>query len=632
MATFGINPEHTIGDGVLRRFAVNGKNKNGWAVLFMDADCAGGAFGNWSQGIDEKWSSFSKTDSDPAKLAAFMEKIEESKRLAEEERKEKAQRAAQEAEQLWTNSIPINPGHPYLIKKQISGISIRQEKGTNNLLVPMYAAGMKLVGIQRISEDGTKRFNPGCAKKGSSSIIKGQYNDRIYVCEGYATAETIYMATGRTVFVAFDSGNLLPVCTQIRSKTKAPIIICGDDDIWTVRTDGTPYNAGRINGAKCQEKLGCITIFPTFINTAAKPSDFNDLMCLEGIGRVKAIASDPWDDRRTQVYKKVKEWATSSSGKFSTVDVDRELGIIQVDDKRTRDEALKELLMAGTLEQDDVLRGTYRTRDCNVNILDINAYIEDDLVEFWLPFELFCSVRLSPKNIVMIAGENNAGKTTFAIEMLKENLEMYSNSDKKFFYITSEMGAAELKSTLTRFGTLKDFERCTFIDRQFEPYDLIKNNKDMQDGFVFIDFLETRSGDYSKTVAEVQKIYDALGDGIAVVLVQKQPGKEHAKGGSGMLEKPRFALNLEKRFKSDIGNICIAHIAKCKSVHYGEKNPDGQSVYYLVNAKGSVAITSWSYLSSKAKDTMDISMKSKFGIKEHMCPVINNDAIEEAMR
>jgi putative DNA primase/helicase len=628
MATFGLNPGNIVADGKIQRF---GKDKNGWYVMFLDADGAGGAFGDWSKGINEKWCSFGSDISDPGQHARFMARIEESKKLAEEERIEKNNAAAIEAGHIWSESLDVAPGHPYLVKKQIAGVGSRIEKGTNNLIVPMYAPGMKIIGIQRIMDDGSKRFNPGCAKKGASSILKGKYNDRVYVCEGYATAATIHMATDRTVFIAFDSGNLYPVCEHIKSKTDAPVIVCGDDDVWATRPDGTPYNAGRIAALKCQDKLGCIAIFPQFANTATEPSDFNDLMCLEGVGRVKAIASDPWDDRHTVVCKAVKEWATLSHGKFTTAEIDRELGFATLEDRRSREQALNDLLRDGTLEHDDTRRGTYRARDCEMRRMDITGGTADEVFELYLPFDLYGKIRLSPRNIVMIAGEANAGKTTIALEILKENLEMYSHLDTKFYYLSSEMSDAEMSSTLRRFGSIKDFERCNFFDKQFEPYDAIKADPEMQNGIVFIDFLETRGGDYSKTVSEVQKIYEAMGNGIVILLVQKQPGKEHAKGGSGMLEKPRFALNLEKRFKSESGTVCVASVAKCKSVHQGQINPDGQSMYYIVNGKGTTKITTWGYMSDKSKEGTDESMKAQLGVKEFMAPLIDTDAIERVM-
>ncbi len=99
-----------------------------------------------------------------------------------------------------------------------------------------------------------------------------------------------------------------------------------------------------------------------------------------------------------------------------------------------------------------------------------------------------------------------------------------------------------------------------------------------------------------------------------------------------MLEKPRFSLNLEKRFKSESGTVCVATVAKCKGVHQGQINPDGQSMYYLVNGKGTAKITSWGYMNDKTKDGTDESMKAQLGVKEYMTPLIDTDAIDRVMQ
>lgn len=630
MATFGLEPGEIIADEKIHRF---GKNKNGWYVMFLGADGAGGAFGDWSLVDTERWSSFANGTVDPERMARFEAQMKEQQKLAAEETKAKHEKGALSALEIWEQGQPAPENHPYLQRKKAAVNGLKVEKGTTTLLVPMYAAGIKLVGLQRIFETGVKKFLYGSEIVGSCSIIKGRFNDRVYVCEGYSTAATIHEATNRTVFMAFNAGNMHAVCKNIRSKTDVPIIVCADEDDSKYKAGCIPYNAGRIAAGKCQRDFGCIVIFPVFADTSTKPTDFNDLMCLEGIGRVKAIASDPWDSRTTQVYKRVKEWASESKGKFTTVEIDRELGLETIEDRQARESALNELIRSGILEHDDVKRGTYRARDCEIRVMDLTGSKVDETFELCLPFDMHDSVKLSPRNIIMIAGEANAGKTSMAIEMLRENIEIYGGTDTKIFYLSSEMSDAEMSNTLKRFGDIKMFmDNCTFIDKQFEPYDAIKADPEMQNGIVFIDFLETRGGDYSKTVSEVQKIYEAMGNGVVILLVQKQPGKDHAKGGSGMLEKPRFAINLEKRFKSQSGTVCVASIAKCKAVHQGHINPDGQSVHYLVNENGIKKIASWGYPTDKQKDSTDDYLKENLGVSEYSAPVIDHDALNEVRR
>lgn len=61
----------------------------------------------------------------------------------------------------------------------------------------------------------------------------------ILVAEGYTTAASLHMATGLSVAVAFDAGNLLHGCKALH----ALLVVCGDDDAATQARTGC--NAGR---------------------------------------------------------------------------------------------------------------------------------------------------------------------------------------------------------------------------------------------------------------------------------------------------------------------------------------------------------------------------------------------------
>lgn len=71
-----------------------------------------------------------------------------------------------------------------------------------------------LSSLQEIYADGEKSFLFGGAKQGRFFTIPG--TGKVAVCEGYATAASIHMATGWTTVVAFDAGNLLPAAQAWR--------------------------------------------------------------------------------------------------------------------------------------------------------------------------------------------------------------------------------------------------------------------------------------------------------------------------------------------------------------------------------------------------------------------------------
>jgi putative DNA primase/helicase len=86
-------------------------------------------------------------------------------------------------------------------------------------------------------QDGRKIFLTGGRKRGCYFAI-GRPADVLCVCEGYATAASIFEATEYATAVAFDAGNLEPVALALRAKfPDTRIVICADNDI---HTSGNP--------------------------------------------------------------------------------------------------------------------------------------------------------------------------------------------------------------------------------------------------------------------------------------------------------------------------------------------------------------------------------------------------------
>jgi len=390
--------------------------------------------------------------------------------------------------------------------------------------------------------------------------------------------------------------------------SKVPVVICADNDAWNDK------NIGLIKANVCRDKLGVMVIAPKFKDVATKPTDFNDLQNLEGIQRVTELLDKPFMGNEERIMARVRKYALSSRGKFTTYDIDRELGLVGQEERNIRWKELSDLIQKGLVEQDDNKRDTFRALDHSLNVFDLSRNIEEPHFDINLPLGISEHAKISERNLIMIAGESNAGKTTLAIEMLLENIHIQKGNGRKMFYFTSEMSQAELVTNLDRFGGYELFSDCQFIDRQFEVYDVIKTNQDMQRGLVFLDFLETRGGEYNKTVSEVQRLYEAMSTGVCVVLVQKQEGKQWGKGGSGMLEKPRLAINLSHLFRSPHGTVCVAKIAKCKTPARDDYSIDGMSLIYIVNKEGATPLTQWGYVTQEQMDAIVLTLKTELGV------------------
>lgn len=148
--------------------------------------------------------------------------------------------AAARATSIWDNAKPATNDHPYLLRKNIASINLRQD-ANDNLVIPMnyYNKDTKvvtLVNIQTIAPDSEKLFLKGGLVSGAYHLIGNTTmfgGGIVLICEGYATGATIFdaMSYSLPVVVAFNAHNLIPVAKAIRAQyPDHRIIICADDD------------------------------------------------------------------------------------------------------------------------------------------------------------------------------------------------------------------------------------------------------------------------------------------------------------------------------------------------------------------------------------------------------------------
>ena len=250
--------------------------KSGWFVFYND-DLPAGAFGNWRSGDMGNWCVKAEVAMSPAEAMAYRHKMDKARETREAERAKLASEAAKSALEQWGKAA-VADKHPYLEAKGVSSFGLKLLGG--KLLVPMQDMDGGLYGLQTIDSTGEKRFSFGCEKKGRFFLMPGQ--NKTAICEGYATAASVHMATGWTVLVAFDAGNLKPVAEAWRKHCpQDEIIICGDDDAFT------PNNPGKKAASEAAEAVSAVAIFPDFSGMErGRATDWNDLHALKGLEAV----------------------------------------------------------------------------------------------------------------------------------------------------------------------------------------------------------------------------------------------------------------------------------------------------------------------------------------------------------
>jgi putative DNA primase/helicase len=274
---FGLVVDFIEKDGQLRRVATQSKpnSKNGWYVAHDDILI----MGDWVTGIVETF----KSDG----LTLTRDDKEEIRKSIKHKKLEKIKLQHQTAELSREQYLQSESAvyHPYLNAKGINpvdGLKIVN----NQLIVPLYDLKTGLIkNLQRIYPDGSKRFLKNgqvtglCFPCGLLNHQMGMPKNitELYICEGFATAASMFQITGWPVLASMNAGNLLAISKLAKSKwPNADIVIAGDDDWLTHQKYGT--NPGKEKAIEAANAIGANVSIPPF--TAAQHmnglTDWND--------------------------------------------------------------------------------------------------------------------------------------------------------------------------------------------------------------------------------------------------------------------------------------------------------------------------------------------------------------------
>ena len=261
IAAAGLTPakDLDLSEGKLVRYRITGDkpgSRNGWAVCYGDA----GSFGIWKTGESHTWHVQSSKPQTPAERAALQQQIKAVRQLRATEQTAVHESARTRAARLWATARPATNSHPYLQRKSIPAIGIRQLR--EMLVIPARDTSGTLHTLQFISADGSKRFLTGGRITGCYFSI-GKPVDSLLIAEGLATASTLYQATGRAVAVCFSCGNMMPVARALRLKfPRLRLTLCADNDLLT------PGNPGVTHAKAAAQAVGGFLAVPQFNEVA----------------------------------------------------------------------------------------------------------------------------------------------------------------------------------------------------------------------------------------------------------------------------------------------------------------------------------------------------------------------------
>lgn len=165
---------------------------------------------------------------------------------------------------------------------------------------------------------------------------------------------------------------------------------------------------------------------------------------------------------------------------------------------------------------------------------------QGDKFDLVLPFGIHEYCFMYNKNIGVVYGSKDAGKTALMMNIARMNMDKH-----RVIYYSSEMGQDEFNGRLVKYKGLE------LSDWKIEAYERAYNFDQVikEEALYLIDFLELGGDEteYYKGVAFVRRIYDKINQtgGVAFIACQKNRDASLPKGGSGLLEKARIAISLD---------------------------------------------------------------------------------------
>lgn len=297
-----------------------GRDKKGWYCIHEWSASNGdlllvGSYGVWHG--DEKNAqkiSLSKRSLTKEENEAIKSRIAADRKRAAARRRKENERAQRRAEAAWRKCAAEGESE-YLKRKSVGAHGVRFSP-QGNLVIPIHDVVGLVHGLQVVYSDpavkkrkGRDRdyWPSGLAKQGNLFLI-GSPTWLVLVAEGYATAASLYEATGFPVAVAFDANNLQPVCEALRKRYRqAKILVCADDD-WLSKCkhcqkmtplaepackhcgeDHGKINTGIERGRAAAFAVDGAWMIPEFSDRGTRKwTDFNDLHVQEGLHLVRS--------------------------------------------------------------------------------------------------------------------------------------------------------------------------------------------------------------------------------------------------------------------------------------------------------------------------------------------------------
>lgn len=273
---------------------VEGKkgNRDGVYRGFLDGVKPGGWFINYHRAENDKditkWKGSGSTgEGDPVARVHIRAVMRQAQDDAARKQAALYARQTASAKALYARLPAADPTHAYLVRKGITVADDVRQTRNGALVVPFYDVNGGFRTLQYIPPDGEKYLYTDAPKSGHFRVEGGQLTngEPILYAEGYSTARSLHMVTGRPVVMTIDAGNMETVASELKARyPDSPHLFMADVDHAKER------NKGVLSANRAAAATGGAALLPDL--TAAEIergfTDFNDLHQSRGAENLQA--------------------------------------------------------------------------------------------------------------------------------------------------------------------------------------------------------------------------------------------------------------------------------------------------------------------------------------------------------
>lgn len=253
--------------------------------------------------------------------------------------------------------------------------------------------------------------------------------------------------------------------------------------------------------------------------------------------KIKSVISR-CERRERNLTEDLRKWIDLTSAYFSLTETYEPLQIL-TSQKNTVHQIMHRFVKDGYVERHPNKNGVYRRVDQSIEYMDFENADPNDTIDLRLPLDIHKKTKLFPKAVITLGGVSGMGKTLFALNTIRENMDLLS-----CFYFNSEMSPQQLKSKLSYFLTpMSEWVKRMKVIENWDFNSIA--DKIQADALNVVDYLEPEADRPYNIHSVISAIISKLNRGVALVAIQKKPGSKLATGGIYSIKASSLALSLD---------------------------------------------------------------------------------------